>query len=58
VIGCAVATSLLIALSRVWLGVHYPSDAVAGWLGGAGWAFIAPAVLYRPAKAMSDGPAR
>jgi undecaprenyl-diphosphatase len=54
VIGCALAASLLIALSRVWLGVHYPSDAVAGWLGGAGWAFIALAVLYRPASAMSD----
>jgi undecaprenyl-diphosphatase len=54
VIGCAFAASLLIALSRVWLGVHYPSDAVAGWLGGAGWAFIALAVLCRPAKAMSD----
>lgn len=54
VIATAMAVSLLIALSRVWLGVHYPSDAIAGWLGGAGWAFLASAVLYRPAKAMAD----
>lgn len=51
IIGAAMATSLLIALSRVWLGVHYPSDVIAGWLGGAAWAFTASALLYRPAKA-------
>ena len=50
----AMALTLLVALSRVWLGVHYPSDAIAGWLGGAGWAFMASALLYRPAKAVAD----
>lgn len=53
-IGCALGLTLLIALSRVWLGVHYPSDAIAGWLGGAGWAFLASAVFYAPAKAVAD----
>ena len=53
-IGCALVMTLLVALSRVWLGVHYPSDAIAGWLGGAGWAFLASAVLYKPAKAVAD----
>jgi undecaprenyl-diphosphatase len=49
----AMALTLLIALSRVWLGVHYPSDAIAGWLGGAGWAFLASALLYRPASTVA-----
>lgn len=51
VIGAALLISMLIAWTRVWLGVHFPSDVIAGWLGGAGWAFLANAVLYRPAKA-------
>ncbi|EJL23849.1 membrane-associated phospholipid phosphatase [Novosphingobium sp. AP12] len=50
----AMIVSLAIAWSRVWLGVHWPSDVVAGWLGGAGWAFLASALLYRPAKATVD----
>jgi undecaprenyl-diphosphatase len=51
IIGAALAMSALVAWSRVWLGVHFPSDVTAGWLGGAGWAFLANALLYRPAKA-------
>ncbi len=43
----AALVSALIALSRVWLGVHYPSDAIAGWFGGMGWA-LTFAVLFKP----------
>ncbi len=53
-IGAAMALSLAIAWSRVWLGVHWPSDVIAGWLGGAGWAFLASALLHRPAKAIEE----
>jgi len=34
----AAAVSLLIAYSRVYLGLHWPSDAVGGLLLGTGWA--------------------
>jgi len=54
IIATAIVVSLAIAWSRVWLGVHFPTDAAAGWLGGAGWAFLAAAVLQRPAQTAAD----
>jgi undecaprenyl-diphosphatase len=54
IIGAAVALSLLVAWTRVWLGVHFPSDVLAGWLGGAGWAFLASALLEKPAQAAEE----
>ncbi len=57
VIGFAMVLSAMVAWSRVMLGVHFPSDVTAGWLGGAGWAFLAAALLYVPAKAAADSEA-
>jgi len=39
--------SLSVAASRVWLGVHYVSDVVAGFLIGALWVAVAVLIRYR-----------
>lgn len=35
-----VALPLVIGLSRVFLGVHFPTDVIAGWITGASWAAL------------------
>jgi undecaprenyl-diphosphatase len=39
-VGVAIALTLLIGVSRVYLGVHYPTDVLAGWSLGAAWALL------------------
>lgn len=41
VLSVAVALTVLIGVSRVYLGVHWPTDVLAGWALGASWAFVA-----------------
>jgi undecaprenyl-diphosphatase len=36
---------LLVGLTRMWLGVHYLSDVVAGWALGVGWTLLTAAAL-------------
>lgn len=43
-IGMAIALALTIGATRVYLGVHWPSDVLAGWAIGATWAALASLV--------------
>jgi undecaprenyl-diphosphatase len=43
----AVLLSLMIGLSRIYLGVHFPTDVFAGWCVGGAWALLCSVVAWR-----------
>jgi undecaprenyl-diphosphatase len=51
-----IVMTLLIGISRLYLGVHWPSDVFAGWCAGAAWALIFWVIAER-GRAAKAGPA-
>ncbi len=47
VLVAAVAFTLLVGVSRIYLGVHYPSDILGGWAAGLAWVVGLYLVLFR-----------
>jgi undecaprenyl-diphosphatase len=57
VLALAVLVTLMVGASRVYLGVHWPSDVLAGWCAGFAWAMLwwLAARLLQRRGAVSDG---
>lgn len=45
VLAVAIGLTLLVGLSRIYLGVHWPTDVLAGWCAGSAWALMCWVVL-------------
>lgn len=45
-LGVAIALTMAVGVTRIYLGVHYPTDVLAGWCVGAGWAAICWTVFH------------
>ena len=51
ILASAVVLALAIGGTRIYLGVHYPTDVLAGWCAGIAWALLCSLIARRLQRA-------
>ena len=54
VLAVAVFITLLVGASRIYLGVHWPSDVLAGWCAGFAWAMLCWLLARRLVRTLNE----